>query len=168
MLIHSAEQSFQKGLDALAANKHREALAFFSGAIEIERREGGPRPPQARYVSYYGLCLASTRGNLHEAVRCCRTAVRLEGYRPDLCWNLGRVLLAAERRREAHRVLQRGLRLQPDHQGIRRDLERMGLRKKPVIPFLPRTNKLNVLLGRMRATAEPPATLPTTLKRRAS
>jgi len=156
MLNHAAEQSFQSGMDALVSRKNREALAFFSGAIAIERSQGGPRPIQARYVSYYGLTLASTRGDLHEAVRCCRNAVKMEGYRPDLCWNLGRVLLAADRRREAHRVLQRAARLQPGHSGIQRDLGRLGRRRRPAFPFLSRANKINVLLGRLRGTTKSP------------
>ena len=150
MLNHAAEQSFQCGKDALASRKIREAFAFFSGAIEIERRMSGMRPIQARYVSYYGLTLASTRGDLHEAVRCCRTAAKMEGYRPDLCWNLGRVLLLADRRREAHRALQRAARLQPDHRGIQRDLGGMGRRTRPVLPFLARSNPVNIALGRVR------------------
>jgi tetratricopeptide (TPR) repeat protein len=151
MLNHAAEQSFQNGLDALASRKPREAFAFFSGALEIERRNGGAAHLQARYVSYYGLTLATVRGDLHEAVRCCRNAVKVEGYRPDLCWNLGRVALKAGRRREAYRALLRAARLQPDHHGIRRDLERMGRRRRPVLPFLPRSNRLNVFLGRLLA-----------------
>ncbi len=152
MLIHAAEQSFQRGLDSLASGKRKEALVFFSGAIEIERREGGPRPVQARYISYYGLTLGHTNGDLHEAVRCCRTAMKREAYRPEICWNLGRVLLLAERKREAHKVLSRGLRLQPDHEGIRRELQKMGYRRPPVLPFLNRTHSLNVFLGRLRAS----------------
>ena len=152
MLNPAAEQSFRSGMEALGSRKTREAFAFFSGAIEIERQQSGPRPIQARYVSYYGLTLASTRGDLHEAVRCCRTAVKMESYRPDLCWNLGKVLIAADRRREAHRVLARAARLQPSHPGIQRDLSRLGRRRRPAVPFLSRSNKLNVLLGKLRGS----------------
>lgn len=149
MLNPAAEQSFRSGMDALVSRKTREAFAFFSGAIEIERQQCGPRPIQARYVSYYGLTLASTRGDLHEAVRCCRTAVKMESYRPDLCWNLGQVLIAADRRREAHRVLARAAQLQPGHSGIQRDLGRLGRRRRPPVPFLSRSNKINILLGKL-------------------
>ena len=152
MLNHSAEQSFQQGMEHLSDHSHREALAFFRGAIEIEKR-GGTARPQARYVSYYGLCLALTNGGLHEAVKACRTAARQEGYRPEVCWNLGRVLLLANKRREAHRALNWGLRMCPDHNGILGELRRMGERRRPVLPFLPRGNAINVFLGRLRSAA---------------
>ena len=149
MLIRAAEESFNKGLDALEEGHGREALAFFEAAVELERRFGAS-PPQARYLSYYGLCLGEAWKRAHEAVKFCRKAVDLEKYNPDLHYNLGRVLLIAGRRREAHRVLVRGSRLQPDHAGIQREMRRMGVRRRPVLPFLPRNNPVNVLLGRIR------------------
>ena len=130
----------------------REALAYFGGAIEIESRSR-PKRIQARYLSYYGLCLATTGGDQHEAIRRCRQAAKIEGYRPDVCWNLGRVLFVAGRRRDAYKALQRGLRMQPGHPGIVRDLKRMGIRRRPVIPFLHRRSRVNVFLGRFLRAA---------------
>jgi len=150
MLVHAAEQSFQKGMEFLSSGQHAEAQAFFRGAIEIERRMNGG-PHQARYLSYFGFCLGQTGGDLHEAVRCCRKAARREAYRPDLCLNLGRVLLMAGRKREAYKALRKGLRMQPDNRGIRTALTRMGVRRRPVLPFLGRCSPLNVLLGRIRS-----------------
>lgn len=149
MLINAAEESYQRGVKELNQGRNREAMAFFSGAIEIEKRIGSQNP-QARYLSYYGLCLSLNGGSPHEAVRACRTAAKMEGYRSDVCWNLGRVLLRAERRREAHEAFRWGLKMQPDHQGIIKDLKRMGLRRKRALPFLGRKNPVNVLLGRLR------------------
>jgi len=156
MLVHPAEQSYQTGIDTLMRGKPREALAFFSGAIEIEKRISNDGP-QARYLSYYGLCLGLTGGAIHEAVRCCRMSAKLEGYRPDVCWNLGRVLMMANQRREAYQALQWGLRMQPNHEGILRELKRMGRRRRPVLPFLSRTSVLNVFLGRLRTKDQPRA-----------
>jgi hypothetical protein len=45
----------------------------------------------------------------------------------------------------------RGLSIQSDHQGIIRALKDMGVRKRPVLPFLNRNNPLNVYLGRVRS-----------------
>ena len=152
MLSHAAEVSFQQGMEHLAERRHREGLAFFRGAIEIEKRCGNRRA-QARYLSNYGLCLALTNGDLHEAVCACRKAARQEGYRPEVCWNLGRVLMLANKRREAHRAFTWGLRMQPDHPGILGEIQRMGARRRPVLPFLHRANAINVLLGRLRSVA---------------
>lgn len=152
MLVQQAEHSFQQGIENLSRGQTLTALAYFSGAIEIESRSQANRI-QARYLSYYGLCLGLTGGDLHEATNRCRQAAKLEGYRPEVCWNLGRVLFIANRRREAHKALERGLRMQPDHPGILRDLKRMGVRRRPVIPFLDRRSVVNVLLGRILRTA---------------
>ena len=152
MLVHEAESSYQKGCERFEDGHIKEALAFFSGAIEIERRLGGAHP-QGRYLSYYGLCLGLTDGSLHEAVNCCRLAAKQEGYDPDVCCNLGRTLLLAGRRREAFRALRWGLRMEPTNRRIQRELKRMGLRKKPVLRFLSRTSAINVFLGRMRSAS---------------
>jgi len=148
MVNRSAEQSFQRGLAALSGGRGREALAMFEAAIEIEKRSGAGRP-QARYLSYYGMCLAIEKKQLNEGIRFCRQALSDEFFNPDLCWNLGRLLLRAGRRREAHDVLVKGYSLQPGHQGILEELARMGMRRRPVLGFLPRNNVVNVLLGRI-------------------
>jgi tetratricopeptide (TPR) repeat protein len=149
MLTQSAEDCFRRGLQAHEDGKKQEALALFEAAIETERRLGSGRP-QARYLSYYGLSLALERNELREALHFCREAVTLEGYNADIRCNLGRVLLRAGRRREAYVNFVRGLRLEPTHPQILRCLRQMGIRRRPPLPFLARTNPINVLLGRMR------------------
>ena len=99
-------------------------------------------------MSYYGLCLALERNEIGEGVRFCREAATLEGFNPDIRCNLGRVLMRAGLRREAYNNFARGLRLQPNHHGICRALRAMGLRRRPVLPFLSRQNRINVLLIR--------------------
>ncbi len=150
MLVRAAEESFERGKGALDRGRQREALAYFEAAIELEKRFGVPQP-QARYLSHYGLCLGTTTPRKYEGVQFCREAATLETYNPDLHWNLGRALLAARRRREAHQAFKRGLSVQPDHPGILSELRRMGVRKKPPLPFLSRRNPLNVILGKIRA-----------------
>jgi len=59
------------------------------------------------------------------------------------------VLLALERRKEAYQAFLKGLAVQKNHQGILREVARMGWRKKPIVPFLDRKNPVNVALGKM-------------------
>jgi tetratricopeptide (TPR) repeat protein len=150
MLVQSAEESFQQGRKSLSSGRYREALAMFEAAIRLEQRFSRERP-QARYLSYYGLVLGLERRETREALRFCREAVALESYNPDLRCNLGQVLLRAGRRREAYQSFQRGLSLQADHPGLLRAVRRLGVRRRPVLSFLPRNNVLNVVLGKMRA-----------------
>lgn len=154
MLIRAAERCFQRGIEALARGEAVEALALFEAAIELERRHG-VSPPQPRYLSFYGLCLGLETHRLREGIRLCREALSVEFYNPDLSWNLGRLLLEAGRRREAHETLSKGLTLQPHHAGIRHELERMGHRRRPMLRFLSRRHPFNVLLGKLRGASGP-------------
>jgi tetratricopeptide (TPR) repeat protein len=167
MLNRVAEDSFERGILALEANEWREATAFFEAALTLERRLM-PRTPQARYRSFYGLCLGLAKKRHHDAVNICRSAIEMEKYNPDLHWNLGRVLYDAGRKKEAFRVFVRGVKQQPRHKGLRKDLRRMGMRKRPVLPFLKRDHPINVALGRMRAETDAKNRLRRRLRRKAS
>jgi len=148
MLVQSAETRFQKGLLALELGRGIEATALFEAAIELERRQGA-KTPQARYLSWYGLCLARETNHPREGAELCRQAIGLEFYNADLCWNYGSVLLTLGRRKDAFEAFLKGLSVQRNHQGILRELSRMGWRRPPVLRFLARGNPLNVALGKM-------------------
>jgi len=155
MLVQAAESRFQRGLTALGDGRSLEALALFEAALELERQLGA-RTPQARYLSYYGLCLAHDGSQPREGAELCRQAIALEFFNADLFWNYGRVLLLSARRKEAFAAFVKGLSVQKNHQEILRELGRMGWRKRPVLPFLPRANPINVALGRVfRAASHP-------------
>lgn len=149
MLVRAAEESFDQGMTALSDGRHREALAYFEAAISLEKQYGVPRP-QARYLSQYGLCLGALTAHRAEGIRFCREAAAIEEYNPDLHLNLGRALMLSGRRAEAFRALTRGLAMQPNHGAIVGELKKLGLRRRPVLPFLSRGNPVNVFLGRLR------------------
>jgi tetratricopeptide (TPR) repeat protein len=150
VLIPAAEESYNQGLQSLSSGRRKEALAHFEAAIEIARRRS-PARPQSRYLSYYGLCLALERNEVHEALRYCREAMTLESFNPDIRCNLGRVLLRAGRRREAYKCFVGGLQMESGHLAIIRSLKFMGRRRRPIVPFLARGNPINVFLGRLRS-----------------
>jgi len=152
MLNQEAEDSFEKGRRALGANDWRAATAFFEAAIMLDRKFS-VGTPQARYRSYYGLCIGLAKKRHEDAIKLCESAIQFERYNPDLFWNLGRVLYNAGRRRDAYRAFVHGVRQAPGHRGLFGDIRRMGLRRKAVLPFLRRSNPLNVALGRIRAGA---------------
>lgn len=149
MLVQAAEEVYQRGRKALARNQLREALALFEAAIEVERRQG-QNGIQPRYLSHYGLCLALAGERRREGIHFCREAASRESFNADIQCNLGRALLAAGRRREAHQALRRGKAIEPSHVGIRRELHRMGRRRRPVLRFLSRNHPVNVILGKAR------------------
>ncbi len=158
MLVQAAETRFQRGLLALNDGRGLEAVALFEAALELERARGATSP-QARYLSYYGLALARDAGQLREGTEFCRQAMALEFFNADLCWNYGRVLLLADRRKEAYAAFVKGLAVQKNHQEILQALGRMGWRKRPLIGFLSRSHPINAALGRLFRPTPPVASV---------
>jgi len=160
MLVRPAEQSFSKGLEALGRGEPVKALAMFEAAIRLDRKFRAAARPQPRYLSFYGLCLGLESHRWKEAVDLCREAVAAESYNPDLHLNLGRVLVAAGRRKEGWEALRRGLTVDEAHEGLKRAIAAMGERRRAALPFLSRSHPINKLLGKMahqdRARKSPP------------
>ncbi len=151
MIVRPAEESFQKGVAALAHGARVEALALFEAAIQVERQLGVD-DGQARYLSYYGMCLALEGRKTHEGTKLCREALAKEFFNADLHLNLGRALLASGKKKEAWTVLQKGLGWERRHAGILKAIRAMGRRRRPVLPFLSRHHPINVMLGRISKT----------------
>jgi tetratricopeptide (TPR) repeat protein len=97
-----------------------------------------------------GLCLAYVERDFEQARTLCESAAKQEFFNPDLYWNLARVYLLFGRRAEALRYLRRGLMIDPGHTRIHDELERLGRRGRPMLPFLPRRPPLNRALGSAR------------------
>ena len=102
----------------------------------------------------FARALMATRGFTPEVVdaygrtlELCESAVATEFYNPDLFHNLARVHLRMGRRDRAYPVLLRGLQLHPGHRGILGDLRGLGIRRRPLLPFLSRGNPVNRFLG---------------------
>lgn len=154
-MVHpAAEESYRQGLRSLQLGKGLQALAYFEAAIQIDRQHLTDEPGQARYLSFYGLCLAIEARKPMEGIKFCKEAVALEPFHGDLYHNLCRAFLAANRKKEAVKALVDGQRVEPDHPGLRQQWKQMGERKPPVLTFLDRSNPINVALGKMRGSGE--------------
>jgi tetratricopeptide (TPR) repeat protein len=136
------EEFFRAGVFLLKRDKAREALIAFKHALQMK----GAEP---RYKSYFGVSLALSEGKVKEALLFCESAVEKEFYRAELFLNLARVYLMAGNRRKAHAVLRKGLAIDRDSRDIRQELDKMGIRKPPVLPFLDRRHPLNKLAGKV-------------------
>jgi Flp pilus assembly protein TadD len=138
---------FERGRELLRGGRHREALACFEEATRLE-------PADARPLSYRGLVLALFEGRTDEGIALCRRAVDLEFYRADHYLNLARACLRAGRKREAVQALRHGRTVDPKHPEIAAELAGLGIRRQPVIRWLPRRHYVNRQLGRLRARLE--------------
>lgn len=100
-----------------------------------------------RLMSYYGLCVAMVWGRTSQPLAWCLAALTHGPTHADLHHNLAMVLLRSNRRREAVQALERGARIDPDHEAIQATFHRLTHRRRPPIPFLGRGHFLNRSLG---------------------
>jgi hypothetical protein len=102
-------------------------------------------------MSYYGMALATVQHHYQQGIVFCEEAVRRQGPNPDLLVNLAKAYIAAKNKREAVRALRRAMaRAQGADERARAELAHLGLRRPPVLPFLPRSFIVNKFLGLMR------------------
>jgi hypothetical protein len=125
-------------------------LQLLSGAAE-RRTEGGELP--GLVYGYLGYGVARYQRRIRDGLKLCEHAVKIQYYEPENHLHLARTRLLAGDRRAAVSSLARGLKLDPAHRGLRELREEIGVRRRPVIPFLSRDNFLNILLGRLRHSA---------------
>ncbi|MCM2269438.1 MAG: hypothetical protein NDJ75_05010 [Thermoanaerobaculia bacterium] len=135
------------GLRLCREGEWRKGLPVLAGVIE----QRGPydKVPGIVY-SYLGYGVAKFQNKTTEGLRLCEHAIKIEFYEADNHWNLARVSVLAGHRRNAVNAINGGLRLDPDHDGLLKLKQEIGLRRQPILGFLGRDNFLNVLLGRIR------------------
>jgi tetratricopeptide (TPR) repeat protein len=72
---------------------------------------------------------------------------------PILYLNLGRALFAAGRRQEAVENFKHGLKHDRNHSELKKELQGIGSRQQPLVPFLSRSNPINKYIGKMIRTS---------------
>jgi predicted Zn-dependent protease len=135
---------FNQALEFLSRSQTHAAMAKLEAALRIA-------PRNSRYLSMYGLCVAIERGDHESAARLCEHAIRLDPSDPVNRVNLGRVYRLEGRNRDAYDQFIGAWEVDKSHPAPATELSRMGIRRPPVLRFLPRTNWLNVCLGRLRS-----------------
>ena len=147
----------------LAKGKRREAYDLLQPAIV--KHAGDPF-----LLSYFGYLAAAVEGKYRYGIESCARAILLfekislrrtgvidEKPKAVLYLNLGRAYLAGDRKKEAFEALQKGRRSDARNRELLGALEGMGVRKFTPLPFLDRSNPLNVLVGRMLRKTRPDA-----------
>jgi len=148
MICRPAESSFQKGQKAFEEGRLLEAQAFFEASLRLSR-ESGEGTVQPRYLSYYGVCLSRLPGKVGEAQELCDRAAKAEPYNPELWLNLARIAIARGDRANTYRAVVSGLGSAPTHPALLKHLRLLGVRRQPLLFFLPRGHLLNRLAGRL-------------------
>ncbi|MDA8170248.1 MAG: tetratricopeptide repeat protein [Nitrospiraceae bacterium] len=135
----SAKEFFDKGEYLFRKGEGLAALASFEKSAGLDASD-----PICK--SYIALLSATERGELNRAIKTSEELASTYPRQPLVCLNLGRLYLRAGRKAEAVEIVRKGLALEPMPEAVEL-LESLGLRKKPVIPFLPRRHFLNKYAG---------------------
>ena len=119
-------------------------------ALQHARRALGIAPKNPFYLSYTGLLAALAESRYADAETLCREALGMKVNHAQLYLNLAEVYQQAGRTGEAIDTLEKGLVSAGRDFRIRRALERIGVRREPVLTFLHRSHPMNRTLGRLR------------------
>jgi tetratricopeptide (TPR) repeat protein len=126
------------------------ALTIFLDVYGNEDSAPIRTPKDASGLSYFGLSIALVRKQMKPAIDLCRRAIELEFYNGDHYANLARVYVVAGNRKKAVEAAEQGLKLMPEHDYLLEVRKSLGQRSEPPVPFLDRTNPINVSLGQAR------------------
>jgi tetratricopeptide (TPR) repeat protein len=132
---------FRAGLLLLRNDNVMGALVAFENAFGLD-------PEEPIYMSYLGLARVLLRKDVKVSVELCEKAAEKNLYHPEIFHNLGRVYLMRGQRKKALDALNSGLRIDKNNADILLELQRMGQRGVPPVPFLRRDNPLNFYLGK--------------------
>ena len=126
--------------------RFREATRDLQEALRIV-------PDQPLYLSFLGLCMAQDK-QFTPAVESCRRAVTLSPDDTMLQVNLGKVYKLSGDKNTAYRIFLQAWQSNKRHPAPAAELARMGVRRAPVLSFLPRSHWCNRSLGRVRYQIE--------------
>lgn len=145
--LEEATRILREGVAKMRAHEYKLAFRLFES---VYKSDNLPKPVTG--LSYYGLCLAKVKRSYREAIMLCEKALaeRPEDVVHHL--NLGETYLEAGRRRRALDTVNRAILKFPKTKALQALREKIGMRRNPVLPFLPRSNPINVILGHMRHT----------------
>jgi tetratricopeptide (TPR) repeat protein len=101
-------------------------------------------------LSYFGLCIAMMRKEYKRAIDLCRRSIDLEFYNADHYANLARVYFVMGNRKKALETVESGLKHDVRNERLRGVRRMLGIRAKPALGFLDRSNPINVSLGQAR------------------
>ncbi len=150
------------------AKKQRSKADYFSEVQQLLKRGKGRQaldtlqeglesyPTDAFLLSYYGCLIAIVENKTKEGIAICENSIKAldtsmpfgsEFFYPIFYLNLGRAYLKGDRKAEAIKALQQGLKSDPENKDIQWEMKKLGTRKKPPVPFLKRSNPINKYIG---------------------
>ncbi len=141
--------------EALVEADARLAACDTEGAHAAHERAFQLNTTHPRALARYGLTLILVKHDRQRGMLFCEEAVRRGPPPPsgdlELLFALARASILCGSRGQAARALERARLLAPDDPRINAEAKQIGIRRRPVIPFLSRNHVLNRWLGELRA-----------------
>ena len=137
-------ESFDKGRDALKAKDYKAAERKFKQAFKSIDEQHDSYNILASYLGLSQVLISDPNGLL-----LCRDAASAELRDGDVFLNLACAEWHSENRGRAIDAVDRGLRIDSEHEQLIRADMLLDSRRSNVIPFLARNNFLNHALGRL-------------------
>ncbi len=139
-MTEDPQKFFKEGQKFLRKGDLEEAAKAFEKAYNLDR-------DNPAYMSYYGMCAALKWGKIGLGLELCTKAIKKEFFKAEYYLNLGKVYLAADNKKGAITAFKKGLRFDPNNEELNEMMIQLGIRKRPIIPFLKRSNPINKYLG---------------------
>jgi tetratricopeptide (TPR) repeat protein len=140
--------------EAIGLTKNEEYLRALTLFLDVYGGEDPPSPmlssKTATGLSFFGLCLALVEKKIKPSIDLCKRAIELQFYNSDHFANLARVYTAAGNRKKALETVAQGMKTHPDDDALIAVRRELGIRSRPLVPFLERSNPINVNLGQAR------------------
>ncbi len=137
----------KRGVEACRRGEWQQGLANLA---EVSRNDTFRDELPGVFYSYFGYGMARFEGRKREGLELCRHAVKLEFYRGENYYNLARTYLLFDNRGAAVRALREGLAVDPKDPRLRKLYKELGVRRRQIVGFLPRSHPVNRFLGRVR------------------
>lgn len=148
--MSAATSKINDGILATREEDYLRGLTLFLDIYGTEEQPPISGSKAAEGLSYFGLCIALVSKKFKTAIELCKRAIDLQFYNGDHYANLTKVYIAAGNRKKALEAAEVGLKLLPDHQGLRHARVELGVRARPTLALLDRSNPINVTLGQSR------------------
>jgi tetratricopeptide (TPR) repeat protein len=113
-------------------------------------------PDDPLILSYFGCLEAIVDKKYRSGVEACKRAILLlkkkETFSEEILYpvfylNLGRAYVAAGKKKDAIDSFKKGLRYDSGNSDLKKELQRLGVRKQAPVPFLDRSNPINKYIG---------------------
>ena len=128
------------------------------GAFKMLRTALDEHPFDPFLLSYYGCLDAIVNKNYDQGIDVCKDAIDIlkedvpfgkEAFYPLFYLNLGRAYLAGGDKGNAAEAFKKGLEADPQDSDLLWEVSKIGMRRKPVVPILKRSNPINKYIGRL-------------------